>query len=298
MKKSQPAPPEIREPRSSPWSRLTPVQQECQRARMRGNKFRRGVKHTEEQKLALSIAHKKYWERVSPAVRQQYRKRMQGNKFREGLKQTEKWLAGARLRYPTSNFKKCAIKKGDKRPLKIRKKISEALRRRVRKPETYIKSSQALRAHYASPAGELTRTRQREMALLRPAPKRADTKIEQLLASAFRERGIIFERQVVLAKVARVDFLLQPCVVVECDGCYWHHCPTCKLNKGERGSNKERDIRKTETLHTAGYTVLRFWAHELENSLEDCIAKILMEVMRAKQPVEKLPSPSESQVSC
>ena len=75
-----------------------------------------------------------------------------------------------------------------------------------------------------------------------------------------------------------------PCLslVVFIDGCYWHGCETCghfpRANSGYWKAkilrNRERDVQVTQCLTNEGYTVLRFWEHELAYNLEDCIAQI------------------------
>ena len=73
-------------------------------------------------------------------------------------------------------------------------------------------------------------------------------------------------------------------VVVFVDGCFWHKCPVCfrppetnaefwndKLQK-----NVERDLKVTKELEDLGWTVLRFWEHEVKKTPEDVVARILL----------------------
>ncbi len=59
-------------------------------------------------------------------------------------------------------------------------------------------------------------------------------------------------------------------VAVFIDGCFWHGCPahhrlpttntdywTAKVHR-----NRQRDVTTSEALAAAGWTVLRFWAHQ------------------------------------
>ncbi|MGD9382298.1 MAG: very short patch repair endonuclease, partial [Candidatus Thorarchaeota archaeon] len=72
-------------------------------------------------------------------------------------------------------------------------------------------------------------------------------------------------------------------VVVFVDGCFWHGCPKCghvpKTNSAfwrtKIQRNKERDNRTSTLLQEQGFTVIRFWEHELTSSLSACVAKVL-----------------------
>ena len=66
------------------------------------------------------------------------------------------------------------------------------------------------------------------------------------------------------------------------DGCFWHKCPVCfrppatnaefwneKLQK-----NVEHDQRVNRELEELGWTVLRFWEHEIRKTPEDVVERI------------------------
>ena len=73
------------------------------------------------------------------------------------------------------------------------------------------------------------------------------------------------------------------CVFV--DGCFWHACPDHfappKSNRDwwteKIAANVERDRRQTEVLQRLGWTVLRFWEHELTPA---CVARAADQLMR------------------
>ena len=44
--------------------------------------------------------------------------------------------------------------------------------------------------------------------------------------------------------------------------------------------NVNRDLRVTEELTDKGWTVLRFWEHEVANNVEECYKKILAEITK------------------
>jgi len=81
--------------------------------------------------------------------------------------------------------------------------------------------------------------------------------IKQNLYEGFKSMGIV--------KYFEIDELNeQKKLCVEVDGDYWH-------SLDER---KKRDFLKDKKLKEWGYTVLRFWEHEIYENLENCIIKI------------------------
>lgn len=61
-------------------------------------------------------------------------------------------------------------------------------------------------------------------------------------------------------------------VAVEVDGCYWHSCPQCGLN-GPR-ENLRTDKSKTTYLINRGWSVLRFWEHEVNQDPMGCVDRV------------------------
>lgn len=78
------------------------------------------------------------------------------------------------------------------------------------------------------------------------------------------------------------------------DGCFWHGCPrhstTPKNNrefwKQKLERNCERDAENTKWLEANGWSVLRFWEHDVEASPKDCIHRIALMLGREQEPVE------------
>lgn len=77
-------------------------------------------------------------------------------------------------------------------------------------------------------------------------------------------------------------------VAVFVDGCFWHKCPVHGVmpksnlsfwqTKLER--NVARDVETNLKLTKAGWKVLRFWEHEVNDHPERCAAKIARVVSR------------------
>lgn len=72
-------------------------------------------------------------------------------------------------------------------------------------------------------------------------------------------------------------------IAIFIDGCFWHKCPLDFQEPETRkefwmkkiNSNVERDERITKKLQDDGWTVLRFWEHEVRKKPEDVVEKIL-----------------------
>lgn len=71
-------------------------------------------------------------------------------------------------------------------------------------------------------------------------------------------------------------------VAIFVDGCFWHRCPLHGvMPKGNQAfwkakleRNAQRDIETTKALASEGWTVLRFWEHEIDESAESCARRI------------------------
>lgn len=99
-----------------------------------------------------------------------------------------------------------------------------------------------------------------------------DTKIELKIEEELKKRGINYQKQVPLCKIAIVDFYLPgQKIVIQADGCYYHGCP---IHFPDWIKNKERDINQDIKLKSNDYNVYRFWEHEINQSVEDCIKRI------------------------
>lgn len=100
-----------------------------------------------------------------------------------------------------------------------------------------------------------------------------DTSIEIKIENELIKRGIYYQKQVPLCKVARVDFYLPEYrIVIQADGCYWHNCPI--HGRGEIKNCSEKDKCQDSVLTFNGFNVYRFWEHEINESVESCIDKL------------------------
>ncbi|MFF2074498.1 very short patch repair endonuclease [Kitasatospora sp. NPDC058162] len=87
-------------------------------------------------------------------------------------------------------------------------------------------------------------------------------------------------------------------VAVLIDGCFWHGCPehatSPKANaqwwRQKLDRNMERDRETNEQLASAGWTVLRFWEHELP----DTVAARVTTALECRKPDRPRRSESET----
>lgn len=117
--------------------------------------------------------------------------------------------------------------------------------------------------------------------------KGSDTKPELSLRKELWHRGLRYRLHTKLP--GRPDLLfLRERVAVFVDGCFWHGCPKHSTRPQSNQSfwdkklsrNIERDREVTDILKTDGFTVLRFWEHEIKQDMEGVIFTIESTLMR------------------
>ncbi len=93
-----------------------------------------------------------------------------------------------------------------------------------------------------------------------------------------------------MTKVIRPDIAFpNKKIAIFIDGCFWHACPKCyrepKSNvdfwKKKISRNKERDREDTENLEQLEWTIIRIWEHEIKESLDDVVMKIIRQLNSA-----------------
>lgn len=109
-------------------------------------------------------------------------------------------------------------------------------------------------------------------------PSGEPTAIEVKLQELLTFRGLKFETQKLI--YGRPDIFIEPNICIFADGIYWHAYPgkyksDAKMIGGKTAQQIwDKDKRITDYLTNKGYTVLRFWEHEIHNNLEHCVSKI------------------------
>lgn len=84
-------------------------------------------------------------------------------------------------------------------------------------------------------------------------------------------------------------------IAIFIDGCFWHRCPAHfkeprnnkEFWKKKITSNLERDERNNLLLKNAGWTVLRFWEHEVSGKIDSVVRKIVQVAERQDRRKKK-----------
>jgi len=102
-----------------------------------------------------------------------------------------------------------------------------------------------------------------------------DTKPELILRRALWSAGLRYRLH--HGVVGRPDIAFPGSrVAVFCDGCFWHGCPTHSVSPQTNGSfwktkirkNMARDEKVAAALRSEGWSVMRFWEHDIKSDPE------------------------------
>ena len=171
---------------------------------------------------------------------------------------------------------------GQKRTIETRKNISKSLLGNKRRIGTKHTSESKLKMRLAKlgkpgpmkghKASAETRRKQSIAQIHSKKRKYKDTKIELAIEKELIQREIKYDRNIGIEKIANVDFYLSEYnTIIQCDGCFWHGCPIHNPTWHER---RERDSTQDKQLLSKGYTVYRFWEHDIKVSPSECISSI------------------------
>jgi DNA mismatch endonuclease, patch repair protein len=124
--------------------------------------------------------------------------------------------------------------------------------------------------------------------------KGKDTSPERILVRALRALGLYFSRHpkdlpgrpdIVFRRIRLAIFI---------DGDFWHgwRFPLWKHKLSPKwqekiGRNRARDMRNFRLLRGMGWTVIRIWEHQVEQSAEYCVARILAVVTHRRSGQEQ-----------
>lgn len=91
-----------------------------------------------------------------------------------------------------------------------------------------------------------------------------NTSIELKMQQILEENEYSFSTHIPLCKICIPDIVLEDKkIIVQCDGDYWHNYP----------DGLEKDHKQDEVLTKNGWRVIRFWEHEINKNIQDCLRK-------------------------
>lgn len=110
----------------------------------------------------------------------------------------------------------------------------------------------------------------------------SNTGPEMLLRKALWARGFRYRLNYRIGRIRPDVVFVTPRLAVFVDGCFWHRCPLHgvmpKANRSfwqdKLQRNVQRDAETDQTLLSTGWIPLRFWEHEIDESVEACVTKI------------------------
>ena len=114
--------------------------------------------------------------------------------------------------------------------------------------------------------------------------RRAGTAPELRLRSGLWRAGLRFRVQLRVEGVRPDIVFTRRRIAVFVDGCFWHGCPdhgsipatNREFWASKLATNSQRDARQTAILEAAGWTVLRYWEHEVTADVEEVVSAISM----------------------
>ena len=108
-----------------------------------------------------------------------------------------------------------------------------------------------------------------------------NTKIDLKMNELLKQIGTKYEMYPKM--FGNPDFVMKERkIAIFCDGDFWHGynyrkkgMPRQKFWREKIEKNMRRDLRVSKTLRKDGWSVLRFWEHDIEKRNEACIKRIL-----------------------
>jgi DNA mismatch endonuclease (patch repair protein) len=160
---------------------------------------------------------------------------------------------------------------------------------KLKKPHSDEWNKKIAESHLGLKHTEESKQKMREAAYRRLPRSYVDTEPELILQEALINEIIIFETQKHIYGIP--DIFIEPNICIFVDGIYWHANPDIYKDGDVLYRNKtaqqiwDKDKRVTDYLINSGYTVLRFWEHDIHNNLEEIVNKIKEVIRRSSQNV-------------
>ena len=235
-----------------------------------------GKSASEETRRKMSISQK--GRKHSEETRMNISKALTGRIFSEEHKKNMSLAFKGRFVSEETRKKLSIAGTNRKHTEEEKRKIGIGNRGKIMSEEARKKISIARKGKTGRIHSKETKEKQRKWHVEHPNKKFKNTKIELKVEAELKKRGINYQKQEPLCKVAIVDFYLSDYkTVIQCDGCYWHGCPIHYPDKKIRQVNKRnRDINQDSILTQNGLKVYRFWEHEINESTEVCLDRLFL----------------------
>lgn len=121
---------------------------------------------------------------------------------------------------------------------------------------------------------KISKTRKERKCRLRQILPKKDTSIEVKLQKELQLLNIPFEKHKPI--IGQPDIFLSNNICIFADGDFFHCNPKKYVQPISiiQKMNLERDYKVNKILTEQGYTILRFWEHEINNDINGCIQQI------------------------
>ena len=110
------------------------------------------------------------------------------------------------------------------------------------------------------------------------------------MQNKLQKNGIDFEKHIPI--LGQPDIFVEPNICIFADGDYWHgwlylqgedFSKQKKFNNVYFENKIRRDVIVTERLREEGYTVRRFWEHEIKKDPEKCLQEIIKVIKESRR---------------
>jgi len=146
------------------------------------------------------------------------------------------------------------------------------------------------------PGGRFTEVKPQHSQIMKGVRGKGNRTTEARFRAALVSSGVRGWRTNVREIKGSPDFYFpEERLAVFIDGCFWHGCNTCghipKKNRSfweaKIDRNRERHMETAKALRRQGVSVLRFWEHEVADSLTICISKTRQRLARSRSHLRR-----------
>jgi len=231
----------------------------------KGNKYCLGRILSEESKKKMRISHKGTHMGENNPMYGKHHTSESRQKIRDTIKGKPSSFKG-RHHSEESRKKLSEANKGKHPSEETREKMSESRKGKPFSEEHKIKIGLSNKGKCFS---EEHKEKLREQRLKRVFPTK-DTSIEVLLQEELTRRGLIFEKHIPVCGVCQPDIVFSTKqVAIFADGDYFHS------KEFNNGLAWEKDRRQEKILKENGWIPLRFWEHDINDNIENCVNEII-----------------------